>query len=102
MRETYQSNPSVLAEALCEESPKRIQALDDLAEILHTLPLIRWLEFLTEPSMRRNVSHHGITSFIALPLEKQVGMEKPMFEEHIEQLGMHLFETRYGKKPPRI
>jgi len=95
LRETYRSDPSVLAEALCEDSPLREDAIRHYSTILHSMPLSEWLEFLVEPEMIDSTSDEGIENFIALPLEKQGDGGEALFEQHIQMLMLHLLATRY-------
>ena len=96
MRETYQSSPSVLAEALCHDSPLRSKAEQNFNKVLHSTTLTKWLHFLIDPSSVKNIKDDGIQQFIVLPLEKQPGANVTLFEQHIENLGYHLLSTRYG------
>jgi len=94
LRETYQSDPNVLAEALCEDSPLYKDAIQDYSKILHSMTLSEWLEFLIDPSMNAEITDDGIQNFHAIPLEKQDNGET-LFEQHIENISLHLLQTRY-------
>eukprot|EP00956_Cyclotella_meneghiniana_P029875 scaffold73740_cov39-Cyclotella_meneghiniana.AAC.3 len=96
LRETYQSSPSVLAEALCHDSPLRPKAEQDFNKVLHSTTLTKWLHFLIDPRSVKNINDDGIQQFIVLPLEKRPGANVTLFEQHIDNLGYHLLSTRYG------
>jgi hypothetical protein len=98
LREKYKSSPSVLGEALCEESGKRTAAVEDASMIGHSLQLVQWLDFLVEPELIAEVTENGIRDFMALPLEKQEGNDSPLFEQHLDQLSLALLEQRYGRE----
>ena len=97
LRETYGSDPSVLTEALCGGSPSRERAVEYYSSIQHSTPIAEWLDFLIGPEMLDRISDGGIRNFIALPLEKQ-GDDEPLFESHIQQLSLHLLQTRYDRE----
>ena len=96
LRETYNSDPNVIAEALCEDNPKHAQAVEDYKKILHSMPLSEWLSFLVG-SEKDKISSDGIKHVIALPMEKQQGNSDTHFTHHIQQLSLHLLETRYDR-----
>eukprot|EP00986_Skeletonema_menzelii_P005325 scaffold1915_cov143-Skeletonema_menzelii.AAC.11 len=96
LRETYQSSPSVLAEALCRESPLRASAEQDFSKVHHNTTLTQWLDFLVDPRLVKNVGDDGIQEFIVLPVEKRPGANETLFEKHIENLRRHLLSNRYG------
>ena len=109
LRETYNSDPNALAEALCQDSPLHEDAVEDYRSIGHSLTLVEWLEFLVNPKMVNDVTENGIENFIAIPLEKRKqggnnssiiegneNQSSSLFEQHIQQLGLHLLSTRYG------
>ena len=79
MRETYQSSPSVLAEALCHDSPLRSNAEQDFNKVLHATTLTKWLHFLIDPRSVKNIKDDGIQQFIVLPLEKRPGANVTLF-----------------------
>ncbi|KAL7536421.1 hypothetical protein ACHAXR_008253, partial [Thalassiosira sp. AJA248-18] len=90
LRENYGSNPNVLAEALCEESPLHQKAVEDYSLLMHGTPLADWLNIFIEPAVDKDYDG-GIQNFIALPLEN-----RGHFEQHIERLSLHLLQMRYG------
>jgi len=96
LRETYQSSPSVLAEALCHDSSLRPNAEQDFTKVGHATTLTEWLDFLIDPRLVKNIKDDGIQQFIVLPLEKRSGANVTLFEQQIENLGHHLLSTRYG------
>ena len=96
LRETYNSDPNEIAEALCEDNPKHAQAVEDYNNILHSLPLSEWLSFLVG-SEKDKISSNGIKNVIALPMEKQQGNSETLFTHHIQELSLHLLETRYDR-----
>ncbi|KAL7552992.1 hypothetical protein ACHAWF_016236, partial [Thalassiosira exigua] len=96
--QTYKSNPSMLAEALCKDSLSHSRAVKDFVQLHHSRTLTQWLKFLIDPSMRGGISNKGIQTLLVLPLEKRPNETKPRFEEYIYRLGLHLLETRYGKE----
>ncbi|KAL9188974.1 hypothetical protein ACHAXT_011464 [Thalassiosira profunda] len=98
LRETYKADPSVIGEALCEESPLREQAMKDYSDILHSLPISGWLDFLVDPELRWKISSRGISNFVALPMERRQGSNETLFENHIQQLSSHLLESKYGEE----
>ena len=89
LRETYRSDPSVLGEAICEDSALHGKAIEEYSKIHHSVTLSEWLEFLIEPRVIDDVSDEGIQQLIALPLEKQRGGNHT-FEDRIHQLSLHL------------
>ena len=97
LRETYDSSPSVLAEALCEDSSLRLSAEQDLTQIHHSTTLTQWLSFLIDPSLVKNIGDDGIQQFIVLPVEKLPGANETLFEKHIENVRYHLLSNRYGE-----
>ena len=92
LRETYKSDPSILAEALCDNSPLYEKAVEDYSMLGHRHHLVEWLTILLEPNVNDN--RGGIQNLIALPLEKQG--DNVHFGQHIEQLSLHLLQTRYS------
>ena len=96
LRETYQSSPSALAEALCHDSPLRPNAEQDFTKVGHNTSLTEWLDFLIDPRSVKNIKDDGIQHFIVLPVEKRSGANETLFEKHIENLGHHLLSMRYG------
>ena len=96
LRETYQSSPSVIAEALCRDSPLRPRAKKDFGEIHHSTTLTEWLDFL-DPRLVENITDDGggIQQLIVLPVEKRSGANETMFETHIENARLHLLQHRY-------
>jgi len=96
LRETYQSSPSVLAEALCHDSPLRSRAEEDFGKILHSTTLTEWLDFLIDPQLLESISDDGIQKLIVLPVEKRSGADETLFEKHIENLNIHFLNSRYG------
>jgi len=113
MREVYNSNPNKMAEALCVDSPRYEQAVQDYDLILHTMPLSDWLSFLIQPDRIQEISNKGIEDVIALPMEKKEGQSETLFEHHIQQLSIYLLhrvkkhtmkEAEYilQQKPERI
>ncbi|ACI65064.1 predicted protein [Thalassiosira pseudonana CCMP1335] len=98
LREKYKSSPSVLGEALCDESGKQEEAAKEASKIGHSLQLVQWLDFLVEPELIAEVTENGIRDFMALPLEKQKGNDSPLFEQHLDQLSLALLEQRYGRE----
>ena len=97
LRETYQSSPSVLAEALCHDSPLRPSAVQDFSKVHHNTTLTQWLDFLVDPRLVKNTGDDGIQQFIVLPVEKRSGANETLFEKHIENLRRHLLSNRYGE-----
>lgn len=87
LRETYNSDPNEIAEALCEDNPKYAQAVEDYQKILHSMPLSEWLSFLVG-SEKDKISSNGIKNVIALPMEKQQGNSETLFTHHIQQLSL--------------
>ena len=98
MREVYHSNPNEMAEALCIDSPRYEQAVQDYDKILHTAPLSEWLSFLIDEDRREEILEGGIRDVIALPLEKKEGADESLFEHHIQQLSLHLLHRVKGYK----
>ena len=98
MREVYRSDPNYMAEALCIDSPRYEQAVQDYDKILHTAPLSEWLSFLIDEDRREEILEDGIRDVIAIPLEKKEGAAEPLFEHHIQQLSMHLLHRVKGYK----
>mmetsp|Transcript_13181 Transcript_13181/g.19722 ORF Transcript_13181/g.19722 Transcript_13181/m.19722 type:complete len:238 (+) Transcript_13181:565-1278(+) len=96
LRETYESNPNVLAEALCHDSPLRPRAEQDFGNIHHSTTLTQWLDFLIDPRLVKNITNDGIQKFLVLPVEKRSGANETLFEKHIENLQRHLLKNRYG------
>eukprot|EP00574_Skeletonema_japonicum_P004291 CAMPEP_0201734184 /NCGR_PEP_ID=MMETSP0593-20130828/33495_1 /ASSEMBLY_ACC=CAM_ASM_000672 /TAXON_ID=267983 /ORGANISM="Skeletonema japonicum, Strain CCMP2506" /LENGTH=266 /DNA_ID=CAMNT_0048227467 /DNA_START=267 /DNA_END=1065 /DNA_ORIENTATION=+ len=96
LRETYQSNPSVMAEALCHDSPLRPSAEQDFSKVHHSTTLTQWLDFLIDPRLVENINDDGIQQLIVLPLEKRPGANETLFEKHIDNLRHHLLSKRYG------
>ena len=96
LRETYESNPNVLAEALCHDSPLRPRAEQDFGNIHHSTTLTQWLDFLIDPRLAKNITNDGIQKFLVLPVEKRSGANETLFEKHIENLQRHLLKNRYG------
>lgn len=99
MGERYNGDPNVLAEALCEESPIYNEAMEDYSKMLfmgHKRPLTSWLEILLEPSREGTFSEEGIQHLIAVPMEKQIGNDVSLFNQHNQKLALHLLQTRYG------
>ena len=60
------------------------------------MPLSEWLSFLVG-SEKDKISSDGIKHVIALPMEKQQGNSETHFTHHIQQLSLHLLETRYDR-----
>lgn len=100
LRETYRSNPNVLAEALCEHSETHPRALEDIANIGHSLRLAEWLDFLISKN-DYDATTVGVADFMALPLEKQSGAKEALFEQHIDQLALSLTHTHFGRDVAR-
>ncbi|KAL7460415.1 hypothetical protein ACHAXS_000865 [Conticribra weissflogii] len=108
LRETYGGSPNIMAEALCDDSTWKEKALTDAKMITHSSKLIEWLDFLIiknngvnislRPSSNWSTPSIGITNFMALPLEKQIGSDETLFEWHIKQLAYTLIQKRYGKE----
>jgi len=96
LRETYQSNPSVLAEALCHDSPLRPLAEKDYRKIGHSRTLTEWLDFLIDPRLVEDITDDGIQHLIVLPLEKRLGANETLFEKHIDNLMLQLLQNQYG------
>ena len=96
LRETYQLNPNVLAEALCDESSLQRRAKEDFLNIHHNTTLTQWLDFLIEPDLANNITDDGINEFMVLPVEKRYGANETRFERHIENARWHLLNNRYG------
>ena len=96
LREKYQSNPSVLAEALCHDSVSRSHAEEDYHKIGHSTTLSEWLDFLIDPHLVEDMSDEGIQQLIVLPMEKRRGANKALFEKYIENLMLHLLQNRDG------
>lgn len=96
LRETYQSSPSVMAEALCRDSPLRPNAEQDFTKVGHNTTLTEWLDLLIDPRLVKDIKDDGIEQFIVLPVEKRSGSNETLFEQHIENLRHHLLSTRYG------
>mmetsp|Transcript_22587 Transcript_22587/g.46578 ORF Transcript_22587/g.46578 Transcript_22587/m.46578 type:complete len:502 (-) Transcript_22587:104-1609(-) len=107
LRETYEGNPSILGEALCDDFKGREKALVDARTITHSTKLIEWLDLLiikdnsvNLPSLlssNLSASSIGISDFMALPLEMQLGSEKSLFEQHLKHLAHTLIHKKYGK-----
>ena len=93
LTKTYHSDPSGLAEALCEGRSKT--AVKDLYGIHHMYPLAKWLKFL----LASNSTDHGVHDIIAIPLEHQLQEKcgKDTFKEYLNQLPMHLLSHEYGR-----
>ena len=96
MREVYNSDPNEMAEALCVDSPRYEQAVQDYDMILHTMPLSEWLSFLIRPDRIQDISNKGIEDVIALPMEKKEGQSETLFEHHIQQLSIYLLHRVKG------
>ncbi len=96
LRETYQSSPSVMAEALCSDSPILPNAEQDFTKVEHNTSLTEWLDFLIDPRLVKDIKDDGIEQFIVLPVEKRSGANETLFDQHIENLRHHLLSTRYG------
>ena len=64
LRETYNSDPNALAEALCEDSPLHEDALEDYKTLGHSLTLVEWLDFLVSFSWHFIMHQHQIGSSI--------------------------------------
>ena len=94
----YHSNPSALAEALCYDSPLRTRAEKDFVKIHHSTTLTKWLDFLIDPTMEKDImdDNDGIQHLLVVPLEKQVGAEGTNFLKHIENLKRQLLIYKYG------
>ncbi|KAL7552186.1 hypothetical protein ACHAWF_015444 [Thalassiosira exigua] len=99
VRQTYESNPSKLAEALCKDSPSHDQAAENFARIAHSTTLNEWLAFLVDPSLRGDIlDKKGLQTLLVLPLEIRANVSTLRFEEYIDRLGVALLEMRYGTK----
>lgn len=98
LRETYQSSPSILAEALCDGSPMRHLAQEDFYQVHHSLTLTDWLDFLIDPTIHKGITDDGVKNFIVLPVEKQPVANETLFEQHIEKLEWHLLQNQYGSQ----
>lgn len=96
LRETYQSSPNVLAEALCHDSPLRSRAEEDFGEIHHSTTLTKWLDFLIDPRLIESITDDGIQQLIVLPVEKRSGANETLFEKHIQNLNIELLQSTYG------
>ena len=95
MQETYQSNPSAIAEALCIDSPLRPRAEKDFRQIGHSTTLTEWLDFLVDPHCGE-ITDKGIQQLIVLPVKKRPGTNDMKFEKYIENLRKYLLTNRYG------
>lgn len=89
LRVTYNSDPNVMAEALCSNSPNYEQAVRDVADINHSPTISDWLELLIDPRMVRNITKDGVQNFFAIPLT-------PNFEDDIEAWISEILQKRYG------
>jgi len=107
LRETYQSDPNLLAEALCEDSSPlhSTNATKDFSYLGHSTPLSKWLKFLTDPEMLDEVSPtDGIQKFYAITLEKQQGAngdgneEQLHFKQLVEELSLQLLGSAYTRE----
>ena len=96
LRETYQSNPSVFAEALCHDSPSHSLAEKDYRQIGHSTTLTEWLDFLIDPRLVEDITDDGIQHLIVLSLEKRPGANETLFEKHIDNLMLQLLQNQYG------
>jgi hypothetical protein len=97
LRQTYKSDVSVLGEALCEGSPLREQAAKDYSSIAHSLTMKEWLDFLVDSDMIRQISNdNGIQDLFVIPMEKNKNGTS-LFEKHIQQLFLHLLQSRYDE-----
>jgi len=94
----YQSNPNLLAEALCENSPTRETAMKDYSSIKHSTTLSHWLHFLTNATMIDEIKDDGIQNFYVVPLEKQHGNVDSLLKQHVQRLSFHLLKARYGEE----
>jgi len=94
LRGTYSGDPNNLAEALCFESPTKKNATVDYLKMGHSRMLSHWLDFLINPKGEFRTGS-GIQNLIALPMEQRNGTIR--FEQHIQQLALHLLQKRYTK-----
>lgn len=95
----YKSNPNLFAKALCvDDSPQHQDgAIADFAELHHSMPLSEWLDFLIDPKQIAPIPDIDIQNFIAVPMEEQGDGDEMLFEQHIEQLSLHLLLIRYDR-----
>ena len=87
VREKYNSNPNMLALALCGEdksSVEYLEAHEDYSNIEHGMTLTEWLDFLVEP---KDIG--ADMNLVVLPMEEH-------FEQDIDAYIFHLLQTRYG------
>jgi len=89
LRARYKSDPNVMAEALCRDSPKYEQAVQDLTGINHSPTIFEWLELLINPNMISNITKHGVQNFIAIPLSSR-------FDDDLETVIMEMIQQRFG------
>ena len=89
LRVRYKGDPNVMAEALCEDSPKYEQAVRDLTDINHSTTIAQWLELLIDSKIVRSISKHGIQNFSAIPVTSR-------FEYDLEALFTAMLKERYG------
>ena len=91
LREVYRSDPSLLAEALCEDSPTVRDARRHYGEIKHSgVALKRWLDFILSDGDR--VTEEGLRTLVVLPMERRGGRTR--FEEYVLGAGRFLPERR--------
>ena len=82
---------------MCEGSPLRVQAAKDYSSIAHSLTMKEWLDFLVDPDMIGQISNdNGIQDLFVIPMEKNKNGTS-LFEKHIQQLFLHLLQSRYDE-----
>ena len=95
LRVKYDSDPNVMAAALCDKSSEAYaKALEDYMFIEHDLTLSQWLHFLIDPpqqlqessSSSSSSSSPGINKLIVLPMEKH-------FDQLIDGYILHLLQS---------
>ncbi|KAL7541663.1 hypothetical protein ACHAWF_007000 [Thalassiosira exigua] len=107
LEEKYKSDPNLLAEGLCSDSPLRNEAKRDMGKINHSKQkLVHWLEFLLDPEATKKIKARGIQKFMVIPQEKASNEQDSLFESHIQNLSSailrHTFELHLTTKIMRL
>lgn len=103
LRVRYASDPNNLAEALCEESPTRGEAVRDHDLLQHAKwTLARWIGFLLDPAEDYGAwgddgAGGGIRELLVLPLEAPPGDDGSRFERQVRRLLSALLRSRYAE-----
>ena len=105
LNDKYESDPNVLAEAMCEESPSLEETLEDydlnMSFMGNKRPLSSWLDFLMDDSNQEDesISKAGIQQLFAIPVEQQMGHKDIFFGRttHSGHLILHLLLSLRGQ-----